>query len=439
MTEARAGARLTVVALVVIALLTLVPSRAPFSTFALCVLCGDRGTTDALLNVLLFLPFGVGMRLRGEPLGRTVRVALVISAGIELLQLTTITGRTSSPGDILTNTAGAALGAVLARHWRAIILPSGTQALRLGIAGGLAWLGILVLTGVAMQPRLTHEPLYAQIRPAIPTEARRYPGGVGNVTSNGVALRPGLIADSARRASMLDREAGELSALIEHPPATARSIIARIVDERRRTRLELRQSGSSLQFEPSLRAATLRLTSPSVRIGGAFPARCAADRMRATGSLRSGVLRLTLGAPPCAARSEARLRVSTGWVLLAPFAYAFGPEAPWLSTLWLGVLVFVWSYWLGAYRGARRSALLRVAGAVIVAVGLGVVPWVAALPASTPWEWLVAFAALLGGLASGARRAAGDQREPAPDAARRPTTSLAARSGSQGDPTSSRA
>lgn len=416
MTEARAGARLTVIALVVIALLTLVPSGRPYSTLELCLLCGDRGTTDALLNVLLFVPFGVGMTLRGEPAGRTTRTALAISAGIELLQLTMVTGRTASPGDIITNTAGAALGTVVARHWRSILFPAGPGALRLGVAGGIAWLGMLCITGVAMQPRLTREPLYAQIRPAIPTAAARYPGAVSAVTSHGVALAPGLISDSTRRAAMLDREPGDLSALLAHPPASARSVIVRIVDGRRRTRLELRQSGNSLRFESSLRAATLRLSSPSLRIGDAFPPRCAGDTLRAAGSLDRGVLRLTLGAPSCAVRAEARLRISTGWALLAPFSYGFGPEAPWLSALWLSGLVFAWSYWLGGYRGkARRAASIGITAALFIVVGLGVLPRLSALPASTLWEWLAAFAALLMGITVGAR------------------------SGSRGDPTSSRA
>lgn len=64
-------------------------------------------------NIVLFaLPAAV-LRSLGWPLRRTVAAGFVLSAAIELLQLA-IPGRTTATVDVLCNTAGAAVGWVLA-------------------------------------------------------------------------------------------------------------------------------------------------------------------------------------------------------------------------------------------------------------------------------------------------------------------------------------
>jgi glycopeptide antibiotics resistance protein len=68
--------------------------------------------SDLVLNVLLFMPFGAWAAVR---LGRTWMAAAiaggaVLSIGIELSQAIEATGRSASTTDVVTNTAGAALG-----------------------------------------------------------------------------------------------------------------------------------------------------------------------------------------------------------------------------------------------------------------------------------------------------------------------------------------
>ncbi len=65
-------------------------------------------------NVLLFVPLGAGCALRRWTLPGTTVFGCILSASVELLQLV-IPGRFCGPRDVVTNTAGAVLGYLLAQ------------------------------------------------------------------------------------------------------------------------------------------------------------------------------------------------------------------------------------------------------------------------------------------------------------------------------------
>jgi glycopeptide antibiotics resistance protein len=71
---------------------------------------------NAVGNVLLFMPFGAALCLRGLPLRKTVRSGIAISVVVEITQLL-IPGRTTSVDDVLLNTLGALLGHALVSRW----------------------------------------------------------------------------------------------------------------------------------------------------------------------------------------------------------------------------------------------------------------------------------------------------------------------------------
>ena len=68
---------------------------------------------EAAANVLLFMPFGAALYMRGFSIGRTALYGFVLSAAVEAAQLLLISGRTTSLDDVLLNTLGAVLGQVL--------------------------------------------------------------------------------------------------------------------------------------------------------------------------------------------------------------------------------------------------------------------------------------------------------------------------------------
>ena len=63
-----------------------------------------------MLNIFLFLPFGLLARHARWPLLRTVLVFGLFSLGIEVTQGTLLVGRDASLGDVLSNTLGAGIG-----------------------------------------------------------------------------------------------------------------------------------------------------------------------------------------------------------------------------------------------------------------------------------------------------------------------------------------
>jgi hypothetical protein len=174
-----------------------------------------------------------------------------------------------------------------------------------------------------------------------------------------------------------------------------------VLDERRRTRLELRQAGTDLVFEPSLRAATFRLSRPSVRLPSAFTHDFGTGFARATGGMEHGVMHASLDGAGLTMRANAELRATLGWSLLVPMPYDLGPEVPWITTLFIASMVATWSFWLGAAATGARTRWVVAIGAAMLAIGLGAIPALFALPKSRSWEWGVAVGALIIGIALG--------------------------------------
>ncbi len=75
---------------------------------------------ESAANVLLFMPFGAALALRGLPLPKSAGYGLALSVGIEAAQLLVVSGRTTSVDDVLLNTLGAALGHVLLSRWKPV-------------------------------------------------------------------------------------------------------------------------------------------------------------------------------------------------------------------------------------------------------------------------------------------------------------------------------
>ena len=74
---------------------------------------------NAVLNLILFLPLGWGLPLLWKklfPFRKVLLSGFLLSVGIELLQI--LTYRTTDVNDVLTNTAGTALGCLAAVRLR---------------------------------------------------------------------------------------------------------------------------------------------------------------------------------------------------------------------------------------------------------------------------------------------------------------------------------
>ncbi len=77
-----------------------------------------RFLLEAGANILLFLPFGAALALRGFSIGKTAVYGFVFSAAVESAQFLFISGRTTSVDDVLLNSLGAGLGQALMSHYK---------------------------------------------------------------------------------------------------------------------------------------------------------------------------------------------------------------------------------------------------------------------------------------------------------------------------------
>jgi hypothetical protein len=155
-------------------------------------------------------------------------------------------------------------------------------------------------------------------------------------------------------------------------------------------------------FSLRMNATAAGLAQPAIRLPYALPAPAASARD--TVHLTAGVVNrvLLLRAEYGGAVRETRMPLSPGigWSYLIPFHYAFGPEAPLLSMLWLGCLTFVVGYWSARTRGRPAPALL----ALTIALGLAAIPVLLGCHSATWWEWFAAIAGGAGGWKLGFRR-----------------------------------
>ena len=77
----------------------------------------DLAVGNLVANVLLFVPFGLALTLRGwhVPMWRVAMVSAALSVGIELTQGLAGNGRSADITDVLMNTLGGVCGWVLGR------------------------------------------------------------------------------------------------------------------------------------------------------------------------------------------------------------------------------------------------------------------------------------------------------------------------------------
>src|SRR5687767_11690599 len=129
----------TAVMLAAIVFATLRPSPPPATPLPMfCLVCGDLGGVDVVLNVILFIPLGAALVWSGMRWHRAALVCVAVSLGIESLQFTIVSGRDASLGDLLTNSVGGWLGAGLMRHWTVWLLPGKRAAGTLAVGAAAA-------------------------------------------------------------------------------------------------------------------------------------------------------------------------------------------------------------------------------------------------------------------------------------------------------------
>jgi hypothetical protein len=362
-----------------------------------CLVCGNDGGADVLLNILLFIPFAIGLRLSGLSWRRVVGISALVSLSVETLQLALVPGRDASLSDLLTNTLGSAVGATAAPLIPPALGAGPRYARRLMCLWATLWLAGLLISTWLLQPWVPED---TRIRSRwAPTSQRIQPfgGRVTDARAAGFWLPDGRVADSVagilRHALRREKIDLQIEAVSGSPKAESAWVYA--LDLGWLWSPIFNERGRKLLFSIPVRALRLGLRSPTIELPEGFPD-MAGVPIQMTAREAGHRLQLTSAYGGTVRTSEAQLSPTQGWVLVAVFGLALGPYGRLVTALYLLAWLLPLGYWAGR-SGVPTSAIGVVAGTLVL--GLGIIPaWAGYRPVH--WsEWAAALAGVTAGWA----------------------------------------
>ncbi len=369
-----------------------------------CLVCGDQGVQDVLQNIIMLLPLGLALGLAGvRP--RTVALgAFGLAVLVESLQYAVVTGRDASLSDVVTNTTGAALGAMLAPHLPTLLRPGRRAAAKLGIGMTVLWAAAWFFGAWAMQGNVGAGHWRGRFPgdlpdvPAVSGEAVRASVGGASIGLVPVSL-PMEVEQGFARDSFALRVV-----VRPDPPNAPRENVVTIIDMRQDGSvannslvmvLNRVQARALLSFR--INAARVRLRTPSFNLGPAFDVppggEVTLDIARARGRLSAAAR----GGPALA--TEYRIGPELLWSVLAPRTPQ--PGFAWMieAFLWPTALLLVAGYWCGR-SGAPSAVLLALFVAILTQV---TTPRLLAVADQSGLGWTMLLGALIIGVALGRR------------------------------------
>lgn len=319
--------------------------------FRFCLICGDIGTAEAVMNVVLFVPWGTALGLGGWRGWRLGAAGFGLSFIVEMLQLG-IPGRDPSLSDLVTNTTGTLVGGWVAATASVWLAPPRRVAQRLA-AGGAAC-AVLVLLGTAwlFTPAPPRGPYEVRWRPDMPRIPWYRGSRVLGAVLGDTRLAHEMTLPAADVARLL---AGEARLVVRYvaarPPGGFAPIVGILAGPEEGVVL-IGPTGDDLSLWVRQRATAWRFDQPLLRAAGLLRGVREGDTVT--------VAAWREGSGWCLARDTAwhcQLRQSPaqGWALLL-----YPDSKPeWMrrvaSIAWIVVLVSPGAYWgWWAVRGARR-------------------------------------------------------------------------------------
>ncbi|MGE5745129.1 MAG: VanZ family protein [Gemmatimonadota bacterium] len=362
------------------------------SEFLRCLLCGARGLSDSLVNIILFAPLGITLALNGRHGMRAVLLGGMLSCGVELAQIF-IPGRDPSLGDVVANTLGTAAGQAifgLAGRW---LLPNARAAARLSLLAAGLLLAVFNATARLLEPSLPTGTVRTWYTPDRP-DLEWYHGRVLRAKLGPIALRPGRPFESAAvRGLLLDEAPLRIDATAGQAVRGLAPLLV-IEDEDGREVILAGIDREDLVFRYVPRASRWRLDQPDLRLRHAFAAVRPGDTVQIAIRRQGRGVCLALNR---SARCDIGNSIGSGWALL----YYPRHFPVWAYTLleagWVAGLAFP----IGLWARRRPETALAVA---LLCVAL-FVPFTGLI--RTPPHQLVGAAAglLLGRLLQAWRRA----------------------------------
>ena len=382
----RLGAVLAATGLAAILEATLFPSPrqavASAATPILCLVCGEGGGTDVFLNLLLFAPMAVGLRLLDWPWRRVVAAAALLSLTVEYLQYSVVVGRDPALSDVLANTTGAAVAAALAPHLPRLLTPDPARASRLLSIAAALFLGVLTLSSLGLEPRVPPGRLWSACSPYSPAISA-WPGTLRSVVFDEDSLPcdrhlGGKIRTALNRGQTALRIDGVSSA----PPHGRTLVYA--VSITRGSVLRLMQEGRAAVLSVPTASQRLRLSPVSLQLRGGFPSMAGVPF-----ELRAGQegRRIWISSSYSGRTRSAEITLSPPLAWSTIMWWRLQPSRAFrlLTAIWLGALILPAGYWAGFVK--RPVWGLGAVVATLVA-GLAVVPSLTGYPVAQWWEWV---------------------------------------------------
>lgn len=315
-----------------------------------CLVCGEAGTADLLLNLVLFAPLGWGLVRLGRSVPATILLAASVSVAIEVTQGLALPGRDAALGDVVANTLGAGIG-----WWLASALQAGRAGRWLAPATLAAFAGTLVASTLLSAPAPAERNAVVRLTPS--TDDRpAYPGtvlrlAVGTTEHVGPSGHPVALPEPPTAAAAFTWAA----------PGNQAASIARIEDHRGWPIVHLTRTAAGVELGVRTVGGRLRFRTPT----WLMPVRDAAsgDTVEVRLHLARGIARLAGRTASGESTVVIRYGPQHGWLLLNPYAPTAATTASW--RWWTLAWLFAWGAVLGIGAARRRRPLWWGAAAVI--------------------------------------------------------------------------
>jgi hypothetical protein len=329
-----------------------------------CVICGEEGALDFLLNIIFFAPLGAGLYLAGMPPVLVIAAGGGLSLTVETIQYLLLVGRDASLGDLLSNTLGTALGAVLAHGaWSGMVPDHAAARRRLALAACLGYAG-LAIGGWALAPSTSSSGTW-RVRTAFEApDAVPFRGTIDEFSVGAMTITPGIVGDpSALRAELSQPERVVTirgrGALVTDPQSWLGEL-----DADGHVEVLLGQEWCAFTFSGRRRAFDLRLHEADIFVE--TPCRDSLEAPFEVRALQSSS-RVQLSAKDL--RGEwsaiAPLYLATGWVSFWPYADHLVPRRPLAEVIWIALLLLPAGIWLApAAIGAIATVALILASTI---------------------------------------------------------------------------
>ncbi len=392
------GRFLACAGLLFIALATLVPipqqELAARLTPWWCLICGEHGGQDVVNNVLLFIPFALGLRLAGLPSRAVVATGGLVSLGIELLQWSVVPGRDASLSDVLTNTMGSLVGATLASHGVQLLRPTGPTVVRLAGCWGALWLTVQIGSALLLQPWAPADQLRGFWARRV-LGHRPFEGEVVSANLLGAPIPTDSQPLTPEMARQIRTGRFDLQLRLRSGRSGKRSSVVEVLGPRGSV-IAIEANGGDLAFQPPMRSSLLRLARPALRIPGALSSP-PGSVLTLVARDRGFALEAEWTSSGLTQRARQALGPSLGWSLLAPFRHTYGRGTSVITLVWLAAWLLPLGYWTPHVSG--RPFLSWGAVLLLVALGVGLVPLLTGYAPARFSEWLGALLGLAAGAA----------------------------------------